>query len=98
MKVFHASWNDPETVFHKMPWKKNFTEYPSFYRSQLLKKKCQKDIFLGISFNILQLQQAVTRGVLQKKLLLKIPQNSQENNCIAVSFLIKLRTSGLQLY
>ena len=29
MKVFHISWNDPETVFHEMPWKKNFTVYPS---------------------------------------------------------------------
>ena len=31
VKVFHESisWNDPETVFHKMPWKKNFTVYPS---------------------------------------------------------------------
>ena len=29
MKVFHISWNDPETVFHEMPWKKNFTIYPS---------------------------------------------------------------------
>ena len=25
------SWNDPETVFHEMPWKKNFTVYPSLY-------------------------------------------------------------------
>ena len=29
MKAFHVSWNDPETVFHEMPWKKNFTVYPS---------------------------------------------------------------------
>ena len=29
MKVFHVSWNDPKTVFHKMLWKKNFTVYPS---------------------------------------------------------------------
>ena len=33
MKVFHVSWNDPETVLHEMLWKKNFTVYPS------LKKK-----------------------------------------------------------
>ena len=31
MKLFHVSWNDPETVFHEMPWKKNFTVYPSLY-------------------------------------------------------------------
>ena len=29
MKVFHVSSNDPETVFHEMLWKKNFTAYPS---------------------------------------------------------------------
>ena len=29
MKLFHLSWNDPETVFHEVPWKKNFTVYPS---------------------------------------------------------------------
>ena len=29
MKVFHVSWNDPETVFHEMLWKKNFSVYPS---------------------------------------------------------------------
>ena len=28
MKVFHISWNDPETVFHEMPWMKNFRVYP----------------------------------------------------------------------
>ena len=31
MKVFYVSWNDLETVFHEMPWKKNFTVYPSLY-------------------------------------------------------------------
>ena len=25
MKLFHASLNGPETVFHEMPWKKKFT-------------------------------------------------------------------------
>ena len=33
-----------------------------------------------------------------QKVLLKIPQNSQENICARVSFLIKLQASGLQLY
>ena len=28
MKVFHVSWNAPETVFHEMLWKKRFTVYP----------------------------------------------------------------------
>ena len=30
MKVFHGWWNAPETVFHEMHWKKNFTESHSF--------------------------------------------------------------------
>ena len=33
-----------------------------------------------------------------KRVFLKIPQNPQENTCMGVSFLIKLQTSGLQLY
>ena len=33
-----------------------------------------------------------------KKLFLEISQNSQENTCAIVAFLIKLHTSGLQLY
>ena len=42
--------------------------------------------------------EAATRGVLWKKVFLKILQNSQENTCARVSFLIKLHTPGLQLY
>ena len=33
-----------------------------------------------------------------RKSILKISQNSQENTCIGVSFLINLHASGLQLY
>ena len=28
MKLFHVSWNYPETAFHEMAWKKNFAVYP----------------------------------------------------------------------
>ena len=42
--------------------------------------------------------EAATRGVLKINVLLKISQNSEENTCARVSFLIKLRASGLQLY
>ena len=35
--------------------------------------------------------EAVTRDVLWKKVLLEISQNSQENTCVRVSFLIKLQ-------
>ena len=43
MKVFYVSWNDLETVFHEIPWKKNFTVYPS------LKKFVTKDEDLTIN-------------------------------------------------
>ena len=42
--------------------------------------------------------EAATRGSLCKIVFLEISQNSQENNCATVSFLIKLQTLGLQLY
>ena len=42
--------------------------------------------------------EAATRGVLCKKMLLETLQNSQENTCARVSFLIKLQASALQLY
>ena len=35
--------------------------------------------------------EAATRGVLCKKVFLEISQNSQENTCDRVSFLIKLQ-------
>ena len=42
--------------------------------------------------------EAATRGVLSKKVFLEILQNSQQNSCARVSFLIKLQASGLQLF
>ena len=42
--------------------------------------------------------EAATGSVLWKKVFLKIPQNSQENTCARVSFLIKLQSGGLQIY
>ena len=33
-----------------------------------------------------------------KKVFLEISQNSQENTCASVSFLIKLQVSALQIY
>ena len=35
---------------------------------------------------------------LRKKVFLEISQNSQENTCARVSFLIRLQVWGLQLY
>ena len=39
------------------------------------------------------LSEAATGGVLWKKVFLEISQNSQENTCVRVSFLIKLQAS-----
>ena len=38
MRVFHASWNGPETVFHEMPWKKSFSVYPYLNREEVICK------------------------------------------------------------
>ena len=53
------------------------------------------DIF-GIILS--QQSEAVARTCSVKKVFLKISQNSEENTCTRVSFLIKLKASGLQLY
>ena len=43
-------------------------------------------------------QKQPPRGVLWKKMFLKISQNSQQNTCARVPFLINFPASGLQLY
>ena len=43
-------------------------------------------------------KEAVTQRCSVKKVFLEISQNSQENTCARVSFFIKLRGLGLQLY
>ena len=48
MKVFYISWNDPETVFHEMPWKKNFTGYASLNDIQFSKKMTLVKMFVLI--------------------------------------------------
>ena len=40
--------------------------------------------------------EAASRGVLYKKMFLKILQNLQENICSGVSFLIKFQASGCE--
>ena len=41
---------------------------------------------------------AATRDIQWKKVFLEISQNSQKNTCARLSFLIKKRAGGLQLY
>ena len=50
------------------------------------------------SYIILTSTEAATGGVLLKKVLLKILQNSQENTCARVSFLIKLQAPPVILF
>ena len=44
------------------------------------------------------ISEAVVQGCSVKKVFLEISQNSLENTCGRVSFLIKFQASGLQLY
>ena len=43
-------------------------------------------------------EEAATIGVLWKKVLLEILQNSQENTCAKVSFLIKLQATAFKKF
>ena len=54
-------------------------------------------IIVNNSFYI-SLQKQSCGGVLYKKVFLEISQNSQENTCARVSFLVKLQASSLQFY
>ena len=42
--------------------------------------------------------EAVVRRCSVKKVFLEVSQNSPENTCVKISFLIKLQAQGLQLY
>ena len=55
-------------------------------------------ICLWRTWTSLYLTEAAARSVLWIKVFLKISQNSQENTCARVSFLIKLQDWGLQLF
>ena len=60
----------------------------------------EDSIFLvdNLVLGLILASEAVARRCSIKKVLLEISQNSKENTCASVSFLIKLRASGLQLY
>ena len=68
-----------------------------FYMSSCtqLRLKCEKFQFLIGGANVLRVSrgilEAATRCVLLKKVFLDISQNSQENTCAKVSFLMKLQ-------
>ena len=54
-------------------------------------------VWSNVWFWVVFYTEAATRGVLWNKVFLEISQNSQENTCARVPFLIKLQSWGLQL-
>ena len=53
---------------------------------------------LSIYNNFLHISKAATRGVLWKKVFIEILQNSQENICARVSFLITLQEISKNIF
>ena len=51
----------------------------------------EMDLECSYLTSILLITEATTGGVLQKKVFLRILQNSQKNTCAGASFLIKLQ-------
>ena len=67
------------------------------------KSLCSRNVFRKQNLDKLfvgklHYSEAVAQRCSVKKLFLEISQNSRENTCVRVSFLIKLQASGLQLY
>ena len=54
-------------------------------------KMIKDNIAISITIVKILFSEAATRGVLCKKVFLEISQNSQENTCARVLFLIKLQ-------
>ena len=61
-------------------------------------KSSNRDIIIGIMETVKSHSEAATRSTLLKNLFLKISQNSQENTCAKVSFLITLQAWDQQLF
>ena len=53
---------------------------------------------VAILMNISEFAEAVVQRCSAKKVFLEISQNSQENTCARVSFLIKLQASGFPVF
>ena len=67
----------------------------TFPSIEVLKKKCLFDPGCRDTCSSRQVPEAVARSYSVKKVFVKILQNSQENTCARVSFLIKLQAWGL---
>ena len=59
-------------------------------------KRSIKNILQSWNMSVIKTE-AAAGGILSKKLFLEISQNSQENNCARVSFLIKLQAGPATL-
>ena len=93
-------WN----IFHINVWCFIFS---FFYFSNIARDSCNVRVvpiskwlwvaIISLLFEVtpcktnIQFSEAATRGVLRKKVFLKISQNSQENTCARISFLVKLQ-------
>ena len=98
--IFAKDWNLKRTIKIIFPKGKNMTKV-----NNKDTRKTSVDFFLLFyiadlkhTFTFCRGAEAATRGVLWKKVFLKIWQNSQENTFARVYFLIKLQALGLQLY
>ena len=102
LKLNHTS-STTCTITEKSSWRpvQDFTRYiglDGLYNLQYLHSTWNKRrAGLVISHKYYNQKQS-SKGVLWKRMFLEISQNSQENTCARVSFLIKLQASGLQLY
>ena len=77
----------------------NFLEEAELYvleDKKLLRWTCLQDVLETKKY--LLGPGAVAQRCSVKKMFLELSQNSQENTCASVFFLIKLQASGLQLY
>ena len=88
--TFHAK------IYLKKPWGQGWVETKITWTETFVRSK-----------NFIKWKTSLNRGILArssqqrysvKKDFLEMSQNSQENTCARVPFLIKLQTSGLQLY
>ena len=81
-------------------WEKIFIRFENFFMDET--KMCSFMLYViklfanHIELNLFDTPEAVARRCSVKKVFLEISQNSQENTCAIVSFLIKLQVSGLR--
>ena len=86
---------DPDRGAIECPSTNPILRKESLFFRLILRQSFKSDFYFWL---FLILTEAATRGVLCKKVLLEIWQNSQENNCAKVSFLINLQALKKRLW